>query len=413
MATVRKQRNNRIWVWVVSVILVGAIFLAARALTRSTLPVRVFVVDRGSIKSTLSTNGKIQPTFNYEAHAPFPGLIKQLYVHTGDKVPEGKLLLTMDDADAKARLQTAVAALDGAKANAAALSHGGTQEERLSLGGDLDHAQTELAEARQSLATLQKLEAQGAASPSEVEAARTRVNGDQQSLALLEQRKTHRYDSGDLTHAQATVAEAQAAVDAAREAVENANVRAPIGGTVYSLNTSRTEYVQQGDRLLQIADLNKMEVVAYFDEPDLGRLTAGQPVTITWTAKPDKAWHGHISRLPSTVVSYTTRNVGETYCTIDDANGELLPNNNVNVTVTTANIADALYVPREALHTEEGLSYVYRVVHGKLRRTKVEVGKLNLTQIQITSGLAKGDVVALGTTTAQPLVNGTPVEIAP
>jgi HlyD family secretion protein len=413
MAIVRKKSSNQIWVWVASVAVVFAIFLAARAMTRSTLPVRVFTVDRGSIKSTLSTNGKMQPTYNYEAHAPFPGLIKALYVHAGDRVPKGKLLLSMDDADARTRLQAAIAALDGARANDAALTHGGTQEERLSLSGDTEHAQAELAQARESLATLQRLQASGAASPSEVDAGRTRVSNDEQSLAVLQRRKTERYDTGDLTHANATVAEAQAAVAAAQEAVQNANVRAPLSGTVYSLNASRTEYVQQGDRLLQMADLTKMEVVAYFDEPDLGRLTIGQPVTITWVAKPDKVWHGHISRLPSTVITYTTRNVGEIYCTIDDANGELLPNTNVNVTVTTANIADALYVPREALHTEEGLSYVYRVVHGKLKRTRVEVGKLNLTQIQITSGLNKGDVVSLGSTTGQPLVDGTPVDIVP
>jgi HlyD family secretion protein len=246
-----------------------------------------------------------------------------------------------------------------------------------------------------------------------VAAAQARVNNDETSLQLLGQRKTDRFDAEDLTHARALVTEAEAQVQAAREALANANVRAPFAGTVYSLSASLTEYVQQGDRLLQMADLSKMDVVAYFDEPDIGKLHVGQPVTITWVAKPDSTWHGHISRLPATVVTYTTRNVGETYCTIDDANDELLPNTNVSVTVTTADVPDALYVPREALHTEGGLSYVYRVVHGKLKRTRVTVGTLNLTQIQITSGLDAGDVVALASTTAQPLVDGVQVDLVP
>jgi HlyD family secretion protein len=113
------------------------------------------------------------------------------------------------------------------------------------------------------------------------------------------------------------------------------------------------------------------------------------------------------------VINYTTRNVGEVYCTIDDADGQLLPNTNVNVTVTTANVADVVYVPREALHTEQGLSYVYRVVHDKLKRTRVTVGNLNLTQIQIESGLNPGDVVALGSTNTQPLLDGVQVDIVP
>ena len=413
MTIPRTKRNNRIYVWIASAIVVCAIFYVTRTLTRTTLSVRAYTVERGSIKSTLSTNGKMQPSFNYEAHAPFAGLVKALFVHEGDRVPKGKLLLTMDDADARARLETALAALQGARASANALSRGGTQEERLTLGGDTSRAQAELAQAQQSLATLKKLAAGGAASPSEVAAAQSRVTADEGSLQVLGQRKTDRYDAGDLDHAHATVAEAQAMVDAAREALSNANVRAPFTGTVYSLAAAATEYVQQGDRLLQIADLSKMEVIAYFDEPDIGKLTIGQPVAISWVAKPDRSWHGHISRLPATVITYTTRNVGEVYCTIDDANDELLPNTNVNVTVTTANVADALFVPREALHTEQGLSYVYRVMRGKLRRTRVTVGNLNVTQIQIDSGLEPGEVVALGSTDTQPLVDGVPVTIAP
>jgi HlyD family secretion protein len=413
MAITPTKRNNQLYVWLASAVLVCGVFYIARALTRTTLDVRVYTVTRGSIKSTLSTNGKMEPTFNYEAHAPFAGLVKTLTVHEGDLVSKGQLLLTIDDADARVRLQAAIAALDGARLEASAISEGGTPEERLTLNGDTAHAQAELSQAEQNLATYKKLAAQGAASPSEVAAAQARVDNDQASLHLLGQRKTGRYGDGDLTHARATVEQAQAQVAAAEEAIANANVRAPFAGTVYSLAVARTEYVQQGDRLLQIADLSKMDVVAYFDEPDIGKLHVGQPVTITWVAKPDATWHGHISRLPATVMAYTTRNVGEVYCTIDDAGGALLPNTNVNVTVTTANVADTLYVPREALHSEGGLSYVYQVVHGKLKRTLVTVGNLNLTQIQINSGLHPGDVVALGSTTAQPLVDGVQVDEVP
>jgi len=413
MAKPPTRRNNQIYVWLASALLVCGVFYIARALTRTTLAVRVYTVSRGSIKSTLSTNGKMEPTFNYEAHAPFAGLVKTLNVHEGDRVPEGKLLLTIDDADARVRLQGAIAGLDGARLDASTISQGGTPDERLTLNGDMAHAQAELSQAQQSLATYKKLAAQGAASPSEVAAAQARVDNDQATLNVLGQRKTDRYGAGDLTHARATVEQAQAQVAAAEEAIANANVRAPFAGTVYSLSVARTEYVQQGDRLLQMADLSKMDVVAYFDEPDIGKLHVGQPVTITWVAKPDEVWHGQISRLPATVMAYTTRNVGEVYCTIDDANGALLPNTNVNVTVTTANVADTLYVPREALHSEGGLSYVYRVVHGRLKRTLVTVGNLNLTQIQINKGLNPGDVVALGSTTAQPLVDGVQVDEVP
>src|SRR5205085_1296678 len=83
----------------------------------------------------------------------------------------------------------------------------------------------------------------------------------------------------------------------------------------------------------EVADLNRIQVRAYFDEPEIGRLAVGQSVKIVWDAKPNQTWHGHISRAPSTVITYGTRNVGECIITVDDARGDLLPNTNVTVTV--------------------------------------------------------------------------------
>ena len=406
-----RPKSTRFFIWTAAVIVVALVFYVAHIATRTVLQVHAFTVERGSIKSTVSTNGRVQPVSNYEAHAPFPGLVRAIYVHEGDKVPAGKLLLTMDDADAEARLQQARASLAGAEANLTALSAGGTPEERYSFGGQLDQARAEQRSAAQSLATLQKLMAQGAASQSEILQAQNRLATDHSNLQVLEQRQSARKSSPGLAQAQAQLAEAHAEVNAEQAAIDESSVRAPFAGTVYSIAASQTEYVQQGDKLLQMADLDHMQVLAYFDEPDIGKLRLGRPVLITWLAKPDDTWHGHIVRLPSTVVTYTTRNVGELVCSIDDAHDGLLPDTNVNVTVTTSSVADALFVPREALHTEQGLDYVYKIVNGTLKRSHVSVGSLNLTQVQILSGVESGDVVALGAISGQPLSAGTAVKV--
>jgi HlyD family secretion protein len=81
----------------------------------------------------------------------------------------------------------------------------------------------------------------------------------------------------------------------------------------------------------------------------------------------------------------------------------------VRVTVVTANEGNTLNVPREALHTDRGKSFVYRIINGRLRRTAVTVGNLNLTQVEILTGLKEGEEVALGSTNGQPLVDGMPV----
>jgi HlyD family secretion protein len=98
---------------------------------------------------------------------------------------------------------------------------------------------------------------------------------------------------------------------------------------------------------------------------------------------------------------------------VEDADGALLPDTNVRVTITTANESNVLMVPRDALHIEQGASYVYQVENGSLHRVAVTVGKLNLVSVQIISGLKAGDTVALNSTNGQPLTNGAPVRIVP
>ena len=413
MASGQKKGTARIFIWTAAVIVVVLVFYLAHLATRTVLMVRAYQVERGSITSSKSTNGKVQPVNNFEAHAPFPGLVRDVYVHEGDRVTTGQLLMVLDASDARSRLEQARSALAGAQNNLRMLQQGGTPDERFSFDGRLQQAQVEQTNSMHALEVLQQLAARGAASPSEVAQAKQRVATAESNLQVLQQQKGGLGSAPGIPAAQAQVADAQAGVAAAQDALSKATVRAPFAGTVYSIGAQKTDYVQQGDRLLQIADLAKVQVVAYFDEPDIGSLHVGEPVTITWVAKPGELWHGHIVRLPSTVVEYTTRHVGQVICSVDDPRNELLPDTNVTVNVTTSDVKDALYVPREALHTENGLNYVYKIEHEKLRRMAVQVGStLNLTQIQILSGVSVGDVVALGTTTGQPLSDGIAVQAA-
>ncbi len=411
MATKTKRHTGR--VWILTVVALILVFYAVRMATREKLPIRVAIATMGDLTKTSATDGKVEPEpqANFEAHAPFPGVVRTVYVHSGEKVAAGKLLLAMDDTQAKEQLANALTALRGAQANYEAAVHGGTPSQRITLIGNLEKARIERDQAQHDLEALRQLETTGAASPSEVSAAQQRLATDSSALHVLEQQKKNGYGAADIAHAQAALQDAQAAYAAAQDALRQAIVHAPFPGTIYSLPVAPSEYVNQGDRLLSLADLNKLQVLAYFDEPEIGDLQVGQPATLVWDARPDQVWHGHILRLPSTIITYNTRNVGEVLVSLDDADGHLLPETNVRVTVTVANESNVLVIPRDALYFEQGSPYVYRVAGGSLHRTRVTLGKLNLSEAQIVSGLKPGDVVATGTTNGQPLGDGQPVKI--
>ena len=189
--------------------------------------------------------------------------MKQLYVHAGELVPKGKLLLSLDDADAVAHSASALAALRGAQASYQAAEQGGTQEERTSLAGELQGA----AGPRPGTArldTLKKLVAQGAAAPGEVTSAQQRLDARQRLRCDPRKEADSRYSPADMAHAKADLEQAQAAYSAANTVVARSNVRAPFNGTVYSLPVSVSEYVSPGALLLQMADLDQTSGAGLF-----------------------------------------------------------------------------------------------------------------------------------------------------
>jgi HlyD family secretion protein len=406
-------RSTKAVLWVSGLATLALLLLAIRYLTRTRVAVHVAHASYQDIVKTSSTNGKVEPINDFQAHAENSGVVQDIYVKLGEKVKAGQLLLRMDDADARSRLATAEANLQTARSSAADLAHGGTQDERNSNSSQLASARLQLEQDQSSLASLQKLAQTGAASPSEIAAVQHRIQADQNSIASIQQHSTHRYGKDEFAGAQARVKDAQAAVDAAQTAVANVVIRSPIGGSVYSIPVAQYDYVPAGDDLIYVADLTHLRVTAYFDEPEIGNLAAGQPVSIVWEAKPGKVWHGHISVAPTTIITYGTRNVGECLIDVDDAKGDLLPNTNVTVTVTTGEAKHALSVPREAVHVNSNQqTYVFRVEGGRLVETPVTVGLFNLVRAEIRSGLSDGDTVAISSAgTNQDLVNGMDITV--
>jgi HlyD family secretion protein len=408
MAKESKQLDWR-WVWLGAAVILILVFFAVRSLTRERLEVRVVEAANHSIESTISTNGHIEPEMNYQEFSPLATTVKAVYAQTGDHVEAGKLLVTLDDIQARARVASAQSALRAAQAQLEVAQHGGTLAERQASSSDITRAQIDREQAQRDLDALTKLQATGAASASEVAAARQRLQSVTATVEASQNSSKNRYTPSDVARAEAGVADAEAALAAARDVQNRTMVRAPASGTIYTLNVRPTDFVEDGKLILQLADLKLERVRAYFDEPQIGSLAVGQPALIKWEAKPNRVWKGHIERVPVTVTQYGTRNVGEVLISVDGETDGLLPDTNVTVTVTTSSQANALSIPREALHVENGKPFVFRLIDDELKRTTVTYGTVNLNQVAILSGLKAGDWVATGSISGQTLQEGVPI----
>ncbi len=404
-------RRPRSW-WVTTLVILAAVGVLVAFVYHhdDPVPVRVAVVEQGAIRSLVSTNGKIEPVNNFEAHAPIAASVQRIYVKEGDTVKKGQILLVLDDADARTQEARAQTQLRLAMADLGAAERGGNQEEVLSLDEQLVKASTDRESAQRNLDALKKLEQQGAASAGEVREAGNALTRADAQLNFFQQKRKKRYSNAELARVQAQRTEAQAALDAAQEVLSKSNVRAPFDGTVYSLPAKQGGFVNVGDLLLQVADLRTVLVRAFVDEPDVGRLAPGMPIEITWDAVPGRVWHSAVSAIPSTVKLRGSRNVGETTSIVDNTDLKLLPNINVGVTIIAAEHDNVLVVPREAVRTDDSKPYVLQVVGHELKRREVETSLSNLTQVEVTRGLSAKDVVAINSSNGRPIGDRTQVK---
>jgi HlyD family secretion protein len=392
-------------------VVVISVFFTARYLLRERMTVRVVQVERALLVNEVSTNARVEPQENYQFYSPIATTVKAVYVQTGDTVPAGKLLVVLDSLEAQARVAAAESGVKSAQATLDAAANNGTQEERQASAADIAREKLDVDQAQHNLDALTRLASSGAASQAEVTAARQQFQSAQAALNASDMSAHHRYSQPEIARAQAAIADAVANLAAARQAEAQTSIRAPVAGTIYSIDAAPGEYAEPGKLVLQMADLTHERVRAYFDQPDLGKLAVGQKIIIKWDAKPLQQWQGHIERIPVTVNSYETRTVGEVLVHIDDSSSGLLPNTNVTVTVTISSQPDALSVPREALHFENHKPYVFKVVNDGLVRTPVTTGEFSMTREAILSGLTQGDYVATGSTSGQPLQEGVPIKI--
>jgi len=164
-----------------TIAVVAAVVLFASLSRDPAVPVRAVTAQRGTIRSIVSTNGKVEPLQNFEAHAPSGITVKKLLVREGEHVKKGQLLVQLDDAKARSQAAQAKAQVLAAEADFSGIEKGGNREEVLTLESQIVKARTSSDTAQRNLDALRHLREQGAASPGEIKNAEDqlkRANAD-------------------------------------------------------------------------------------------------------------------------------------------------------------------------------------------------------------------------------------------
>jgi HlyD family secretion protein len=359
--------------------------------------VQIVSVTREDLSASITGNGKVEPIAPTIAHAEFPTFVADVKAAEGQSVRKGELILTLDAADVRAQLSQARANLLATQTDLRNARTGGPPDDVAQLQGDLQKAETQVANLDRTQQALTKLVTKGAATQDEVAqnqaaltTARASLQTLQQKKAALEQRASVNVESAGLHMKQQ-----QDLVEALEEKVRSAKVFAPVDGTLYSLPVRKGDFVKLGDVLAEMADLRQVRVRAFVDEPDLGSLAQNEGVQVLWDAMPNRIWNGKVEQVPKQVVARGSRSVGEVLCSVDNDKVELLPNVNVEVRILVHEQRAVLVVPRGAVRYDQGQHFVLAYDGDVVHRRDIKVGVAGENKYEVLSGLAQGDKVAL------------------
>jgi HlyD family secretion protein len=398
-----RRLRNRILLYLLlaGVLAFGLIELSGR---KPAAKISAVMPTRENLASSISSNGKVEPIEPYVMRAQLDTFVEKVHAKEGQQVKKGQLLLELDVKDVSAQLSDAQSKLLRAQEDLRAAKAGGRTDSAAQVAGDLAKMQADRERLQKNHDALVRLIAQQAATQDELAANDLALAKAQAEVTRLAAAKQE-FDRGvrlDAERAVLQVQQAQHEVAALQEKVRNGWITAPVDGTLYALPAKAGDFVKLGDLLAEMADLHKVRVRAFIDEPELGALEPNQPVKITWDALPNRSWAGKTEIIPKQVVARGTRSVGELLCSVNNDKLELLPNTNVNVRINSRERLGVLAVPRGAVEAQGGRRYVFvvkknqlSVGKSKLEKREIHVGIADATSYEVVSGLQEGELVAL------------------
>lgn len=351
--------------------LIGAALLAAAgwwyvgAGAKTSAPVETATVDSGTLETTVTALGKVEPLQYVDVGAQISGQIHRLHVAEGDRVTTDQLLAEIDPTVYEAQVAADRATLKGLEAQLV------EQLARLKLARQTRQRNLELFKAR-------------AVAQEEVDSSAAEADAAEARLAVL----------------QAEAEKARSTLEANEANLSYTQIRAPMDGTVMSLEVRQGQTIsarQTTPVILRIANLDTMTVKAQVSEADVGKLTVGMAAYFTTLGDPQRRWTGRLRQVLPTPEVVNDVVLYHALFDVDNADRRLMPQMTAQVFFVLGRAENVPLVPLSALTPAGPGKYTVRVAGTTPPEVRpVTVGLQDRIHAEVTSGLKPGETVIVG-----------------
>lgn len=320
-------------------------------------PVEAASVIGRTFAEEISVAGTVTPFIEARLSPKVMGRVSSVNANIGQRVEQGQILLTIDQADYLTALRQAEANLAMAEANS-------IQAETGYENAKLNYQRTE------------ELYKQGAVSSSQLEAAKGQLAAAESAY------KANR----------AQIAQCQALLEKASTDYQNTGVRAPFSGVVAKRSAEVGEMVSQQTTVFTLIQDDPLLVKVNLPENAVTKVSLGQQVDI-FVASTGKTYKGTVSTVAPQADSVTRAFAAE--IRLAWAGHEVKPGMVADLIIRVKEVDNALVVPTDALLDEDSGSGIFVVENGVARHRKVTTGLVGQGYTQVISGLQQGEVVAV------------------
>jgi RND family efflux transporter MFP subunit len=364
----KKTKRALVVSFVVIAVVVGVVWWKHASTKKDTKPAgpTTATVIRRDFSSTVLATGAVRSQVGSEVKvgARISGKVTRLFANIGDFVKQGQIIAELEKEDLMAKVERNKAELAVAEARIADLQ-----------------ARLKLAEAQYQ--RQKKLIADGFTSQDALDTATKEWTVNQAGLRL----------------AQRQVESARAALKESQANLAYATLTAPISGVIASVSTQEGETVTAGLNapvFVTIIDLDRLQVDAFVDEVDIGKVRVGQNAVFTVDSFPAREFEGKVVAIyPKAVIQENVVNYDTVIDITSPYDGLLKPDMTASVTIMLEARPGVLAVPAEAVKREKGKTLVYVLTKGQTEPRQVKTGWKDGPWIEVAGGLEEGQTVLL------------------
>ncbi|HSD98267.1 MAG TPA: HlyD family efflux transporter periplasmic adaptor subunit [Patescibacteria group bacterium] len=342
-------------------------------------------VTKGTLVSSITASGTVSVANKVSITTAASGVVKQLFVKSGDNVSQGDKIAEITLDNAGQQRQTA--------AYAAYLS--------AQNGLNSDEAQVNSLQAAMFVANQNFVNDQGVPNPSAQQQAVPKYIEENDAwlaaqAAYVNQQSVIAKDNASVSNAYSAYLSASSVVTAPAAGVVTDVQIAP--GMQVGTSTSTSTTTTNLQNIANIKTPGQVSVVVNVSEVDVANVSVGQKATIIFDSLPDTTFTGTVVGINT--IGQTTSGVTTYPATIvlDSASDKIYANMSATATIITKVDKNVLTVPTSAIQTNNGQEYVQVMKNGSITETAVTTGDANDTDTVIVSGLSEGDTVVTGTT---------------